>query len=194
MRHDVNYRTGIFLLLCSIQAFPSPADAVYIPARDYFSTLTSEINKARSSVIAAVYLFALYPDRSQAQTTKLADALCAAKKRGCTVRVVLDKGESSDAGDVNANNRMAFEYLKVHGIDAYFADVPAVMHAKAVILDSGTVIMGSANWSEAAFQKNTEAGGLIRSKEVAVAALDELGKIPTTTLQDQDTCTAFRST
>jgi hypothetical protein len=161
---------------------------VYIPARDYFSTLTTEITNARSSVFAAVYLFALYPSRSEAQTTKLADALVMAKKRGVAVRVVLDKGEASDEGDVsaNANNRMAYEFLKAHDIDVYFADVPAVMHAKAAILDSETVIMGSANWSEAAFQKNNEAGGLIRSKEYALAALAELGKIPVSAVVDHD--------
>jgi hypothetical protein len=192
-------RVCFFLFLCFLQAFPFQAadssrrgsNAVYIPARDYFSILTAEISKARSSVFAAVYLFALYPSRSEAQTTQLADALVAAQKRGVTVRVVLDKGETSDAGEVNANNRMAYEYLRAHGIDAYFADVPAVMHAKAVILDSETVIMGSANWSEAAFQKNTEAGGLTRSKEYALAALAELGKIPALALPEQDT-TAVR--
>jgi hypothetical protein len=45
-------RTAIFLLLWSFQAFPSPPDATYIPARDYFSTLTIEINKARASIVA----------------------------------------------------------------------------------------------------------------------------------------------
>jgi hypothetical protein len=199
--HTSRFRCGLYisapfflfvflLLIAPASVLPYPADAVYIPARDYFSTLTTEINNARTSVFAIVYLFALYPDRSQAQTTQLVGALIAAKKRGVTVRVVLDKGDSPSADgqdDVNANNRMAYQYLKPQGIDVCFADVRAVMHAKTVVIDSAVVIIGSANWSEAAFQKNAEASALIRSKEVAVAALDELGKIPTTTLQDQDT-------
>jgi hypothetical protein len=186
-------RFGIFLLLFFFQVFGSPADAVYIPARDYFSTLTTEINKARSSVFAAVYLFALYPNRSQAQTTQLAEALIAAKKRGAAVRIVLDKGDilgENGADDVNANNRMAYEYLRSQGVDVSFADISADMHAKAVIIDSAVVVIGSANWSEAAFQRNTEANTLIRSHEVAAAALKELGAIPTTAISDRDTTAA----
>jgi len=172
---------------------PYPADAVYIPQRNYFSTLTSEINKARSSIVAAVYLFALYPSRSQAQTTQLAEALIAAKKRGVSVRIALDKGESSSdtvEDNVNADNHMAYEYLKVHGIDAFFADVPGVMHAKAVVIDSATVILGSTNWSEAAFSKNTEINAMIRSREMAAKMLDDLAKIPAAIVQDHDTTAA----
>lgn len=184
---------GIFIVLWCFQVFSSPADATYIPARDYFSTLTSEINKARSSVVVAVYLFALYPSRSDAQTTHLAASLIAAKKRGVAVRIVLDKGDISGtdgSDDVNANNRMAYEYLQSQGLDVSFADISADMHAKAVIIDSEVVIIGSANWSEAAFQRNTEASTFIRSREVAVAALKELGAIPTTAISDRDTAAA----
>ena len=170
-----------------------PADAVYIPGRDYFSTLTTEIDKARSSIVAAVYLFALYPSRSQAQTTQLAASLVAAKKRGVAVRIVLDKGESSGAiaeDDVNANNRMAYEYLRSQDIDVLFANISAVMHAKVVIIDSAVVVLGSANWSESAFSRNTEANAVIRSKDVAHAALEELGKIPALPIKDNDSTAA----
>jgi hypothetical protein len=64
------------------------------------------------------------------------------------------------------------------------------MHAKAVIIDSETVILGSANWSEAAFRKNTEANALIQSREFALAALAELGAIPAFAIPDQDTTAA----
>jgi hypothetical protein len=172
---------------------PSPADAVYIPERDYFSTLTTEISKARSSIVVAVYLFALYPSQSQAKTTQLAEALVAAKKRGVAVRIVLDKGESSaDTAEdnVNANNHMAYEYLRSQGLDMCFADVPGVMHAKAVVIDSATVILGSANWSEAAFLRNTEISVMIRSREIAAKMLGDLGKIPAAIVRDNDTTAA----
>jgi hypothetical protein len=188
---------AILAALCALlyfsQANAFNADVTYIPARDYFSTLTAKINSARFSVVAAIYLFSLYSDRSEAQTTKLAGALAAARKRGVAVRVVLDKWEPSQAdgaGDVNANNRVAYEYLRAHDVDVLFADVPAAMHAKAVIIDSETVILGSTNWSEAAFRKNTEANALIQSREFALAALAELGTIPAFAIPDQDTTAA----
>jgi hypothetical protein len=194
----VNFKAcTILTVLCALlhcsRANAVTADAAYIPCREYFSTLTARINGARSSVVAAIYLFALYSDKSEAQTTQLADALAAARKRGCKVRVVLDKNDptnASPASDVVASNHVAYEYLKAHDIDVYFADVPATMHAKAVIIDSATVIVGSANWSDAAFQKNTEAGALIQSREVALAALAELGGIKALAMQDHDTTAA----
>jgi len=191
---DLKHRTivlvGVVVFACVLQAC---ADVSYIPARDYFSTLTAEIDKARSSIVAAVYLFALYPARAQARTTRLAASLVAAQKRGCAVRIILDKGESSSGvseDGVNANNRMAFEFLRSQGIDIGFADVPAVMHAKAIVIDSATVIIGSSNWSEAAFEKNTETNALIRSQEFARAALAELGKIKAIAMHDSDTMAA----
>jgi hypothetical protein len=184
---------GVFLLFCVLQACSSTADVLYIPGRDYFPTLTAEIDSARSSIVAAVYLFALYPSRSNAQTTRLAASLMAAKKRGCAVRIILDKGEEASGvseDGVNANNRMACEFLRAQGIDIGFADVPAVMHAKAIVIDSSTVILGSSNWSEAAFEKNTEANALIRSREFALAALAEIGNIKEIAVQDRDSTAA----
>jgi cardiolipin synthase len=172
---------------------PYPADAVYITARDYFSTLTTEINKARSSVFAAVYLFALYPGRSQSQTTQLADALISAKKRGVAVRVVLYKGETSREGekdDIAANNRAAYDYLSAQGLQVLFGDFKPIMHAKAVIIDSATVIMGSTNWSETALTKNVETNAIIRSRDVAMAMLKELCALPTANVPDRDTVAA----
>ena len=74
---------GLLLFTAPASVLSYPADAVYIPARDYFSTLTAEISKARSSIVAVVYLYALYPGQPKAQTTQLTAALVAAKKRGC---------------------------------------------------------------------------------------------------------------
>jgi hypothetical protein len=186
-------RLGIFLCVCVLQANAFDSESIYIPARDCFSTLTAEIDKARSSISAAVYLFALYPSRSQAKTTQLAASLVAAKKRGCAVRIMLDKGEASSGvseDGVNANNRMAFEFLRSQGIDVGFADVPAVMHAKAIVIDSSIVIFGSSNWSEAAFEKNIETNGLICSRQFALAALAEIGKIKAIAVQDSDSTAA----
>jgi cardiolipin synthase len=184
---------ALLLFVAPASVLPYPADAVYIPARDYFSTLTTEINKARSSVVAYVYLFSLYPGRSQSQTTQLAEALVAAKKRGVAVRVVLYKGETSSEGkkdDIAANNRAAYDYLSAQGLNVAFGDFQQIMHAKAVIIDSATVIMGSTNWSETALTKNVETNAIIRSRDVALAMLKELCALPTASVPDHDTVAA----
>jgi hypothetical protein len=109
------------------------------------------------------------------------------------VRVVLNGNDPLQTpleSDVNASNRMAWEYLRAHDIDAYFGDVAGPLHAKAMIIDSSTVILGSTNWSDAAFKKNTEASALIQSREFARAALAELGAIKALAIRDNDTVAA----
>jgi hypothetical protein len=120
---------------------------------------------------------------------RLADALVAAHKRGVNVEIVLDKnafskghGEPEETGD----NQLAYGYLSSHGVQACFADVPQIVHAKAIVIDSQTVIVGSANWSESAFDHNVEASVLIREKTVAAQMLAELGRVPTKTPAPND--------
>ena len=170
------------------------AQARYIPSRDYGPTLIAEINKARASVSVYLYLFALYPNRSESQTMRIASALAAAKNRGVRVEVVLDKGAFSGGDPVEtlqADNREAYEFLRAQGIDVFFDDTSATLHAKAVVIDSLTVIVGSANWSEAALGSNVEASVLVRSRSAALALLAELGRVPRKRLPPQDTVAAL---
>jgi hypothetical protein len=190
-------KTGIFLLFCFLQADAfeagSNSTATYVSSRDYFSTLVTRIDSARSSIIAVVYLFSLYSGRSDAQTTKVANALANARKRGVAVRVILNRNDPlqpADESELNASNRAAYEYLKAHDINVCFGDVPGPLHAKAMIIDSSIVLLGSTNWSDAAFNKNTEANALIQSREFARAALAELGAIRAIVMQDNDTTAA----
>ena len=188
---------GLFVFLLAIGSFAFDADVEYLGTSDYYTALTTEIDKATTSVVAAVYMFTLFPERPQALTTHLAGALVAAKKRGCAVRIILDNGGNDgelDPDGVNANNRMAYQYLSSLGLDMCFADVPAstVMHGKTIVIDSSVVFVGSHNWSEAAFSKNIEMGVVVRSAEVARKALIDIAKIPTMAVTARDTTAAAR--
>jgi hypothetical protein len=104
-------RSCLFIFLLAIGSFAFDADVEYLGTSDYFAALTTEIDKAKTSVVAAVYMFTLFPERPQALTTHLAASLVAAKKRGCSVRIILDNGGNDgelDPDGVNANNRMAY--------------------------------------------------------------------------------------
>jgi phosphatidylserine/phosphatidylglycerophosphate/cardiolipin synthase-like enzyme len=158
MQHNHTLSLCIVLTCLALAAVPSShtgddAQARYIPCRDYGPTLVDEINKARTSITAYLYLFALYPNRTESQTMRIASALAAAKTRGVRVEVVLDGGAFAGGDPVEAlqaDNREAYEFLRAQGIDVFFDDTGATLHAKAVVIDSQTVIAGSANWSEAA--------------------------------------------
>jgi hypothetical protein len=188
---------GLFIFLLVIGSFAFDGDVQYLGTSDYYPSLKMEIDKARTSVVAAVYIFALYPERQDALTTHLAAALVAAKKRGCSVRIILDNGgNDGPLGEdgVNANNRSAYQYLSAFGLDMCFADVPTstVMHGKAVVIDSNVVFVGSHNWSEAAFSKNVEMGVVVRSAEIAKKALMDIAKIPTMVMPARDSTVAAR--
>jgi len=190
-------RTCLFIFLLAIGPFAFDADVEYLGTSDYFAVLKTEIDKAKTSVVAALYMFTLFPERPQALTTQLAASLVAAKKRGCAVRIILDNGGNDGALDpdgVNANNRMAYQYLSSLGLDMCFADVPTttVMHGKTIVIDSSVVFVGSQNWSEAAFSKNIEMGVVVRSAEVAQKALIDIARIPTMTVTASDTTMAAR--
>jgi len=48
--------------------------------------------------------------------------------------------------------------------------------SKVLIVDGETVLLGSTNWTAAAFQKNVEADLLVRSTETARELLQELDR------------------
>jgi len=192
-------RGGVLVgVLCvALFCFVIPAfagEAAYIPARDFCATLIAQINTAQRSITAYYYLFALYPNQRSSQTLHIADALGAAEKRGVRVEVVLDNGAYLNGDPVEAmqeDNRAAYEYLRALGVDVFFNDAASTLHAKAMVLDSQIVIVGSANLSEAALKNNIEASLLVRSRDVALSLLAELGKVPRKRLAACDSTAAL---
>ena len=171
------------LFSCLILVAPAAAisqQAQYIPAREYCRIACREIDNAKTSVRVVLYLFALYPNYTQSQPLLLANALVAAKVRGCSVHVVLDKedftGREGDPGEAG-DNRNAWDYLSRRGVTVGFSGGGAIVHAKALIIDSQAVILGSANWSESGLSRNVEASALVRDTGVAKAVLRELGSV-----------------
>ena len=200
----------VFLLIFSVPCFAEePCSVSYIPAHEYSQVVVKAINNAQHSVHAVLYLFSLYPNSPQSLPMQPANALVAAQKRGVNVNVVLDKGEYASPADPGAasapskedspseagrpfkvpavvNNLLAYEFLAGRGVHVRIADVTAIVHAKAMVIDSQTVIVGSVNWSESALSRNFEASVLINSTDVAKALLRELGALPEKTLPSDD--------
>ncbi|NQU09266.1 hypothetical protein HQ590_00625 [bacterium] len=90
----------------------------------------------------------------------LVEELIAAHQRGVRVRVVL---EDSKAGE----NEVAYRRLREHGIDVRFDAAVHLLHTKAVVVDRRRCLVGSANWSRAAFQDNHELSLQIESPALA---------------------------
>ena len=171
----------IFLtLLLAAPAYPHQADVELIPPGRYVEVALREIEQAKSSIHLIMYLIALPLHDPDSPVHRLLDALVSAKERGVAVRVVLDQNFDWDQGPVLGSqplvwkNRPAARYMEARGIPVVFDDETTLTHAKALVIDRKTVIVGSTNWSEVALTRNVEATALIRSAAFARDLLESV--------------------
>nr|MBP9128317.1 hypothetical protein [Elusimicrobiota bacterium] len=162
-----------------------PGDVEHIAPRQYAAVVGKEIQKAKSSVTLCLYLFNLQTQRHDSPVLQLAETLRKAHQSGVRVDVLLDQNipftdllseEVVLAPD--EKNATAVRFLRAQGIPVYL-DSPAVYtHCKVVVIDEETVILGSSNWTDTAFNRNFESNVLIRSKPLAQKLLAEFRSIP----------------
>jgi hypothetical protein len=110
------------------------------------------------------------------------NALISAKQRGVEVKVILDQNinfesESMDDAVGSNKNQKAYELLRKNNVSVFFDTSDVYTHAKVIVIDNETVILGSTNWSKAALTRNNEANVLIHSKDFAQSILSDLNKI-----------------
>ncbi len=153
-----------------------PAEGVVpINNRDYFT----EVHKAITGSTERVWLAqmeALYymvrpsyapsgvegiSDTLPALTNQLLKDLIGAHERGVEVVAVLD----APTDRVNINIDFANRLL-AHGIKVFFDDPEVTLHAKMLVIDNDTTIIGSTNWSLNALEQGNEASVLIDSEKV----------------------------
>ena len=97
-------------------------------------------------------------------------ALAEATERGIKVRALLDA--SDWAPDITTKNQPALSYFLDHGIEAKFDDPAVTLHAKLVIVDEQTVILGSSNWNRYALTEHRQADVLIREASIGAFYID----------------------
>jgi cardiolipin synthase len=169
-------------LFFSTNLVAAQPDTEYLPASKYYEAALTEISNAKSTIQVFMYLISVFPDQPNSQSTKLVEALANAKARGVDVKVTLDQNidfleESREEAIYQNKNQEAYELLKRSGVPVFFDEANTYTHAKAIVIDGETVILGSTNWSKAALTKNHEASALIRSKEFAQSLLADMSSI-----------------
>ena len=97
-------------------------------------------------------------------------ALAGAAERGIVVRALLDA--SDWAPDITTKNQPALFYFLDHGIEARFDDPAVTLHAKLVVVDGTTVILGSSNWNRYALTEHRQADVLIRETSIGAFYTD----------------------
>ena len=160
--------------------FAFPVDAENIPSDKYFEITLNELNNAKSSIEVVMYLISIYPSQPDSQVNQLVNALIKAKERGVAVKVILDQNmDFTDEGGATATNKNkeVYELLKQNNVSVFYDEAQTYTHAKAVVIDNETVILGSTTSSKAALTRNNEVNALFRSQEFAADLLSEINKI-----------------
>ncbi len=132
----------------------------------YGSTVARLLADAQHSVHAVLYRVSIYPQFQDSATTALTDGLRAAAGRGLDVRVLID--DCSFYADSAEENLESAIFLLQNGVDVRFDPPSITTHAKLLIFDGETVVLGSTNWNYYAVERNIEANvALLRMPDVA---------------------------
>lgn len=109
--------------------------------KEAFARLLVLIEQARQTLNVAMFTWT-HPMLSQ--------AVIAAQKRGVGVDIVLDENSSMGA------SKKSMEKMLLENIDVKVNIGSPLLHHKFAYIDQCTLIMGSTNWTKAAFSKNDE--------------------------------------
>ena len=146
-----------FLIFFIFLFSPLNASADILFGKDYQQTLHKHLTQAEKSITIAMYFIILEPS-GKGPTNELVNDLVDAKKRGVSVKVILEDTK------IKAN-RLAYQKLRENNIVVYFDTPKHLLHIKGVVIDDKYIFLGSANWSRAAIENNYEATYFGDSKE-----------------------------
>ena len=138
--------------------------------RDYFEATDLAIREAKESICVAMYIFIVTPEPTVNPASILLEDLISAKKRGVSVKVILDDSKFG----INYN---AYKRLQQAGVDVYLDSSRAVLHGKGIVIDSRIFIIGSFNWTRAALYNNHEFAVYTEGAQQAKKLLDYISTI-----------------
>jgi phosphatidylserine/phosphatidylglycerophosphate/cardiolipin synthase-like enzyme len=112
-----------------------------LPDLKALDDLTDQLKHAQESIFVAMFTLT-HP--------VLLQALVDAQNRGVRVTVALDHYAARGA------SRKATKFLQEHKIPVIFSQGLQLLHHKWAYIDRSQVILGSTNWTKAAFTKNQD--------------------------------------
>lgn len=133
---------------------------------NYVHVLTRLLGSAQRSVHVVMYRASYYAGYPSSLSNAILQALIDAAGRGLDVRIVLD--DCAFFPDSAAANLEAALFLHLHGVDVRLDDPAVTTHAKLVVVDSESVLLGSTNWNYYSLEKDNEVDlAIIRLPDVA---------------------------
>lgn len=112
-----------------------------LPHTQALNKIIETLESAKSSIALALFTFT-HPD--------IIHKLVELHLRGVHIELYLDRYTARGASS------MALKQLKEAGISTYLSQGLPLFHHKWALIDSKTLLLGSANWTQAAFKKNKD--------------------------------------
>jgi len=125
-----------------------------VDTENYPAVLLKLIAGARESIHVVMYRISHYPQYQKSNTNNILDALISASSRGLDVRVFMD--DCAFYESEREANLQAARYLSDHGVEVHMDDPKITTHAKLVLIDQRTTLLGSTNWNYYSLSKNNE--------------------------------------
>ena len=134
----------------------------------FLSATTALIKAAEKEIYIMAYLMTMPIWKKPGKEVILYQALDSATRRGLDCRVILN--HTTPENNIVRQNTVAGKWLKSHGIKCKSIVRNRTVHAKMILVDGVTMIIGSHNWSRRAVERNVEASVELREKEVVKKA------------------------
>ena len=135
----------------------------------YVRTAERLIAGARSRIWVMQYVVRF----DEGPVGSLLAALAAARARGVEVRVALDRGKLYGSEAPDPKNDATAAWLAEHGIPVVWDEEGRTSHAKVLLVDDATAVIGSHNWTRSALVDNREVSAVI-TDPAQVARIREL--------------------
>ncbi len=122
--------------------------------KNYAEILCELLRQAKCQVHVVMYRASYYPAYQKSLSNGILQELIDAIGRGLDVKVLLD--DCSYYPESALANLEAGLYLHLHGVEVRFDDPTQTTHAKLVLIDEKSVLLGSTNWNYYSLEKNNE--------------------------------------
>jgi len=120
----------------------------------YVRVLMELLNRAERTIHVSMYRISYYSGYADSLANGILHALIDAGHRGLDVKVLLDDCAYYD--DSAAANLTSAITLHQRGVEVRLDDANLTTHAKLVVIDGETVLLGSTNWNYYSLEKNCE--------------------------------------
>ncbi len=137
---------------------------------DYVRAVERAMSGAKKRIWVMMYVARLGDDADPEHPVEFTlQVLVDAAKRGVDVRVCLDQSRNwEDPTIIDPKHEQPAAWLRARGVRVIEDELERISHAKVVLIDDETVVIGSHNWTFSALALNREASLLV--KDAALAA------------------------